>query len=65
MGRAGTIVFVFVPIYVEIFRARGPEQAAVVSSQDLQSQDRQPPTAEPPFWTWFVDNPRPPSPRCS
>jgi hypothetical protein len=59
MKRAGTIVFVFVPIFVEIFRARAPEQAAVVSSQDLQS-----PTADPPFWTWFVDNPRPSSPRC-
>jgi hypothetical protein len=44
MIRAGTIVFVFVPIYVEIFRARAPEQAAVVSSQDRQS-----PTADPPF----------------
>jgi hypothetical protein len=64
MKRAGTIVFVFVPIYGEIFRARAPEQAAVVPSQDLQSQDRQSPTANPPFWTWFVDNPRRSSPRC-
>jgi hypothetical protein len=64
MKRAGTIVWVFLPIYVEIFRARAPEQAAVVSSQDLQSQDRQSLTADPLFWTWFVGNPRPSSPRC-
>jgi hypothetical protein len=63
MKRAGTIVFVFVPIYVEIVRVRARERAAVVSSQDLQSQDRQSPRADPPFWTWFVDNPRPSSPR--
>ena len=37
MKRGGTIVFVLVPIYVEIFQARAPEQAAVVSSQGLQS----------------------------
>jgi hypothetical protein len=44
MKRVGTIVFVFIPIYVEIFQARAPEQAAVVSSQDQQSS-----TADLPF----------------
>jgi hypothetical protein len=76
-----TIVFVFVPIYVEITRARAQKQAAVVSSRaqqwapeqssDMNGDTRQglrgwrranqSPTNDPPFWTWFVDNPRPSS----
>ena len=42
MKRIKTIVFVFVPIYIEIARTRVPKPAVVVSSQDrhLRRQTR-------------------------
>jgi len=83
MRAVRTIVFVFVPIYLEIVRIRTPDQAVVVSSRDRPKRwEEQSETGEkvrknlrrwrranrsrfdePPFWTWFVDNPRPSSPR--
>ena len=59
MKRVKTIVFVFVPIYIEIARIRVPKPAVVVSSQDRHLQDRREPTSDWPFWAWFIDNPRP------
>jgi hypothetical protein len=50
MRRIRTIVFVLVPIHVEVSPTRAPERAVVVSSQDRQS-----PPDDPPFWTWFGD----------
>jgi len=61
MKRIKTIVFVFVPIYIEIARTRMPKSAMVVSSQDRHLQDRRESTSDWPFWTWFIDNPRPKS----
>jgi hypothetical protein len=54
MRRISATVFVFVPIYVEVAPTHAPEPAVVVSSQDRQS-----PPDLPPFWTWFIDYPRP------
>jgi hypothetical protein len=50
MRRIRTIVFVLVPIHVEVSPTRTPERAVVVSSQDRQS-----PPDDPPFWSWFGD----------
>jgi hypothetical protein len=54
-----TIVFIFVPIYVEKIKADAQELSILVSSQGRQAQDRQLTGDDPPFWTWFIDNPRP------
>jgi len=59
MKRIKTIVFVFVPVYLEIARTRVPKLAVVVSSQDRRWQHRREATSDRPFWTWFIDNPRP------
>jgi hypothetical protein len=56
MKRIKTIVFVFVPIYIEIARIRVPKPAVVVSSQDRHLQDRREATSDWPFWAWFIDN---------
>jgi len=56
MKRIKTIVFVFVPIYIEIARAWVPKPAVVVSSQDRHLQDRREATSGWPFWTWLIDN---------
>jgi hypothetical protein len=56
MKRIKTIVFVFVPVYIEIARTRAPKPALVVSSQDRHLQDRREATSGWPFWTWFIDN---------
>jgi hypothetical protein len=56
MKRIKTIVFVFVPIYIEIARAWVPKPAVVVSSQDRHLQDKREATSDWPFWTWFIDN---------
>jgi len=58
MKRIKTIVFVFVPVYIEITRTRVPRPAVVVSSQDRHLQDRGEATSGWPFWTWFIDNSR-------
>jgi hypothetical protein len=56
MKRIKTIVFVFVPVYIEIARTRVPKSAVVVPSQDRHLQDRPEATSGWPFWTWFIDN---------
>jgi hypothetical protein len=48
-----------VPVYIEIARTRVPKPALVVSPQDRHFHDRREATSEWPFWTWFIDNPRP------
>ena len=58
MKRIKTIVFVFVPIYIEIARTGVPKPAVVVCSQDRHLQDRREVTGDWPFWTWFIGNPR-------
>jgi hypothetical protein len=58
MKRIKTIVFVFVPIYIEIARTRMSKPAVVVSSQDRHLQDRREATSDWPFWSWFIANPR-------
>jgi hypothetical protein len=58
MKRIKTIVFVFVPTYIEIARTRVLKPTAVASSQDWHLQDRREATSDWPFWTWFIDNPR-------
>jgi len=54
-----TIVFIFVPVYVEKgtdapvradVRVRLRKTRRILFSQDRHLQ---------PFWTWFIDNPRP------
>jgi len=54
-----TIVFVFVPVYIEIARTRMPKPAVLVSSQDWHSRVKRAAIINWPFWTWFIDNPRP------
>jgi hypothetical protein len=51
MKKIKTIVFVFVPVYIEIARTRVPKPVVVVSSQDRHLQDRREATSEWPFWT--------------
>jgi hypothetical protein len=41
MKRIKTILFVFVPIYIEIARAWVPKPAVFVSSQDWQTRSNQ------------------------
>jgi hypothetical protein len=62
MKRIKTIVFLFVPIYIEIARTRAPKPAVVGSLQDRHLQDRREATSHWLFRAWFIDNPRAPSP---
>ena len=55
MKRIKTMVFLFVPIYIEIGRTRVPKPAVVVSSQDRHLQDRREATSDWPFRTWFIE----------
>jgi hypothetical protein len=61
-----TIVFIFVPVYREQQSTDAEFQAdmhiAVRKTRRIFfGQHRQTREPEAPFWTWFVDNPRPPS----
>ncbi len=51
MKRIKTIVFVLVPVYIEIARTRAPKTAVVVSSQDRHFHDRREAASE---WPFFV-----------
>jgi len=59
MKRVKTIVFVFVPVYIEIAGNRGPKPAVAFSSHDRRLENSREATSDWPFWTWFIDNPRP------
>jgi len=56
-----TIVFIFVPVYVD---KNIDAPVRVSASAEFRKVRRilfsRPRRAEP-FWTWFIDNPRPPS----
>jgi hypothetical protein len=61
-----TIVFVFVPVYRDQQGTEAAFQAdmrAAVRKMRLTffRQHQSPRQPEPPFWTWFIDNPRPSS----
>jgi hypothetical protein len=60
-----TIVFIFVPVYVEKkidapVRARADGEFKKVS-RILFARRYRAPRSDPPFWTWFIENPRPSS----
>jgi hypothetical protein len=80
MKRIRTIVFVFVPIYVDWGSARGshalcggsPQSFNLSNPSDIlkdpfgeapnDAREARALPREYPFWTWFVENPRPSSP---
>jgi hypothetical protein len=51
-----TIMFIFVPAYIEIARTRVPKSAVIVSSQNRHLKDRREVASEWRFWTLFIDN---------
>jgi hypothetical protein len=61
-----TIAFIFVPVYVERQNGRATVQPPVHDALQkactvVQAPPRPAHQSEQPFWTWFIDNPRPPS----
>jgi hypothetical protein len=60
-----TIAFVFIPVYIEKkidapIRTRADDEFRKLR-RVLFTHHWPPQNSEPPFWTWFIENPRPPS----